>query len=129
MTETTTTAIATDVVDTYLAAYNETDVTVRDALLEQAFAPEGRLVDPPLEGIGREGISEMMGIVHQQFPGHTFRRSSGVDEHHDHLRYGWELLAPDGAVALSGMDVAVVRADGKLTRIAGFFGDLPARDA
>jgi hypothetical protein len=51
----------------------------------------------------------MMGIVHQQFPGHTFRRSTGVDEHHDHVRYGWELL--DGA--------------GRLVHVAGFFGPLP----
>jgi hypothetical protein len=124
MSETTTTD-ATAVVDTYLAAYNETDAQARAALLEQAFAPEGRLVDPPLAGEGRDGIGEMMGMVHQQFPGHTFRRSTGVDEHHDHVRYGWELLDADGGVALAGMDVGLIDGEGRLVHVAGFFGPMP----
>ncbi|MGZ4683931.1 MAG: nuclear transport factor 2 family protein [Acidimicrobiales bacterium] len=123
MTDTATTATTT--VDTYLAAYNETDAATRQTLLEQAFAADGRLVDPPLVGVGREGISEMMGVVHQQFPGHTFRRSSGIDEHHDHVRYGWELLDPDGNVALAGMDVGLLDDGGRLVHVAGFFGPLP----
>jgi hypothetical protein len=123
MTDTTTTATST--VDTYLAAYNETDAAIRQSLLEQAFAPDGRLVDPPLTGVGRDGISEMMGMVHQQFPGHTFRRSSGIDEHHDHLRYGWELIDAEGNVALAGMDVGLLDDRGRLVHVAGFFGSLP----
>jgi len=125
MTEITTPPTTTATVDTYLAAYNETDATARDALLRAAFVADGRLVDPPLSGEGREGISEMMGMVHQQFPGHTFRRSTGVDEHHDHVRYGWELLDADGNVALAGMDVGLLDGAGRLVHVAGFFGPLP----
>ena len=46
--------------------------------------------------------------------------------HHDHARYAWELVGPDGAVAVAGLDVATLDADGRLTRIIGFFGELPA---
>jgi hypothetical protein len=115
----------TTTVDTYLSAYNEADEAARLALLEDAFAAEGRLIDPPLEGEGHGGISDMMAAVHQQFPGHTFRRSSGVDEHHGQLRYGWELCDPTGAVVLAGMDVGEVDAQRRLVRVAGFFGPLP----
>ena len=125
MTEITTPTTTTATIDTYLAAYNETDAAARDALLAVAFVADGRLVDPPLAGEGREGISEMMGMVHQQFPGHTFRRSTGVDEHHDHVRYGWELLDGDGNVALAGMDVGLLDGSGRLVHVAGFFGPLP----
>jgi hypothetical protein len=116
----------TATVDRYLSAYNETDSATRMALVDQAFSPDGRLIDPPLDGVGRQGISDMMGAVHQQFPGHSFRRTSAVDEHHGHLRYGWELLDPAGAVALAGMDVAEIDANGQLVRVVGFFGPLSA---
>ena len=118
----------TTTVDTYLAAYNETDAPSRVALLERSFAPDGRLIDPPLDGAGREGISAMMAAVHQQFPGHTFRRATGIDEHHGHLRYGWELLGPDGGVVLAGTDVGELDGNGRLVRVTGFFGPLPELD-
>ena len=118
----------TTTVDTYLSAYNETDATSRLALLKRAFAPGGRLIDPPLDGSGREGISAMMGAAHQQFPGHVFHRTTGVDEHHGHLRYGWELLDPSGGVVLAGTDVGELDPRGQLLRVTGFFGPLPDLD-
>ncbi len=115
-------------VDTYLAAYNEIDADRRMTLIEKVWASDGRLVDPPLEAVGHGGISDMATAVHAQFPGCTFRRSSGVDSHHDHLRFTWELVAPDGTVALKGLDVGEVAPDGRLRRITGFFGEVPALD-
>jgi hypothetical protein len=53
------------------------------------------------------------------------RRSTGVDEHHDHVRYGWELIDGDGNVALAGMDVGLLDGAGRLVHVAGFFGPLP----
>ncbi|HEY8583009.1 MAG TPA: nuclear transport factor 2 family protein [Capillimicrobium sp.] len=118
----------TDTIDTYLAAYGEPDAAKRGALIAQAWAPDGQLVDPPLAAERHDGISEMAATMQAQFPGHRFRRSSGVDAHHEHARYAWELVGPDGAVAAAGVDVADVAPDGRLRRVVGFFGDLPARD-
>jgi len=122
----------TDVVntiDTYLSAWNETDPDRRGTLIEQVWAEDGRLIDPPLDAIGHTGISEMAEAMHEHFPGHSFRRVSGVDAHHDQVRFAWELVGPDGAVALTGLDTGELGADGRLLRIAGFFGDLPAAEA
>ncbi len=116
-------------VDTYLAAWNETDPTRRAALVERAWATDGRLIDPPLTAEGHAGISDMAAALHAQFPGHVFRRASGIDTHHEQLRFAWELVAPDGTVALAGVDVGELAADGRLARVTGFFGDLPAREA
>jgi hypothetical protein len=58
------------------------------------------------------------------YPGHTFRRTSGIDAHHEHLRFSWDLVGPDGAVVLAGVDVGDISEDGRLQRITGFFGDL-----
>ena len=116
-------------IDTYLEAYGETDTTRRTALIERVFAPEAHVFDPPIDGAGHAGINDMFAAVQSQFGGHSFRRSTGIDSHHGIARYGWELVAADGSVTLAGMDVAVVNEDGKLTRVAGFFGDLPTLPA
>ena len=54
------------------------------------------------------------------------RRSSGIDLHHGVARYGWQLCAPDGTVALEGIDFAQLDERGRLARVSGFFGPLPA---
>jgi hypothetical protein len=113
-------------IDTYLAAWGEPDETRRAALIDQAWAVDGRLIDPPLVGEDHDGISEMAKTMQSLYPGHTFRRTSGIDAHHEHLRFSWELVGPDGAVVLNGIDVGDLADDGRLQRITGFFGDLPA---
>jgi hypothetical protein len=115
----------TDTIDTYLAAYNEPDAASRHELVARSFAESGHLVDPPIDGQGHDGIADMMGAVHQQYPGHRFRRASAVDEHHGFFRYAWELRSPDDAVVLTGTDVGSVDDAGRLTNVIGFFGPLP----
>lgn len=115
-------------VDTYLAMWNETDPARRGDVIARAWTPDGSYVDPVLEAEGHDALSEMVTQVQAQFPGHRFRRTSGVDAHHDKVRFGWELAGPDGAVAVAGIDVGTV-ADGKLRSIAGFFGDVPQEEA
>jgi hypothetical protein len=115
-------------IDTYLEAYGEADAARREELVSRVWAVDGWLVDPPLDGLGREGISEMAAIVQSHYPDHRFGRTSGVDEHHGFARYEWTLVAPDGTVALSGLDVAEVGPDGLLRRVVGFLGPLPTRE-
>jgi hypothetical protein len=67
----------------------------------------------------------MVAAAQARFPGHRFRRLSGIDAHHDLLRFAWELAAPDGTVTVAGIDVGAVAPDGRLRAITGFFGDLP----
>jgi hypothetical protein len=114
----------TTVVDAYLAAYGEPDPDVRAIRIEASFADDCRLIDPPAVGEGRDGVHGLADALQGQFPGHTFRRSTAVDAHHHHARYGWELVGPDGRVVLTGMDVASLAPDGRLERVVGFFGDL-----
>lgn len=124
--EFTATAVAA-AVDAYLSAYGEPDRARRDALIRRAWAEDGRLIDPPLVGEGHRGISLMAEAVQAQFAGHGFRRVSGIDVHHGHLRFAWELVGPDGQVALAGMDAGELAGDGRLRRVTGFFGELPGR--
>jgi hypothetical protein len=110
-------------IDTWFATLNELDSSKRAQLVERAWAGDGRWVDPPFEGEGHAGINEMVGAVYQSYPDHRFRRVSAIDAHHDAVRYGWELVNPDGSVVLAGTDIGQLAGDGRLSRITGFFGE------
>jgi SnoaL-like domain len=132
MTDTTTPATPTDdtaavtaVIDAYFGALNEADAGRRAELVATAWAPDGRYVDPLLAAEGHEAIGDLTVQVQQQFPGFRFARTSGIDAHHGIVRFAWSLAGPDGTEAVGGLDVGVLADDGRLTRIAGFFGPLP----
>lgn len=114
------------IVDVSLAALAEPDKAKRRELIARAWAEDGSLTDPPLAGEGHEGLSQFADAVCEHYAGHSFRRTSAVDLHHDRFRYAWELVAPDGTVTIAGIDVGDVAADGRLRTVTGFFGDLPA---
>lgn len=119
----------TAVVDTYLAMWNESDAARRAQHIERAWTRDARYVDPLLEAEGYAGLDQIVTGVQTKFPRHRFRRASGVDVHHDRVRFAWELTAPDGAVVVAGIDVGVLAPDGRLQQITGFFGELPAATA
>jgi hypothetical protein len=116
------------IVDTHLQGYCEPDPARRADLLGRVWHADGELLDPPIAGVGPEEIAALVDVVLGHYPQHRFVRTSTVDAHHDHARYAWDLVAPDGAVAVSGLDVATV-VDGRLSRVVGFFGPLVAADS
>ena len=118
----------TATVDAYIDMWNEHDPGRRRGLIERAWTADGRYLDPLLEAEGHDALDAMVVTVHDHYPGHVFSRTTGVDVHHDRARFGWELVAPDGAVFVAGIDVATLSDDGKVASITGFFGDLPLED-
>ena len=125
MSDTVTTDITT-IVDTNLAALCEADVATRADMIRRAWAEDWSLTDPPLVGEGHAGLDAFAATVCEHYAGQRFRRTSAVDVHHDRFRYGWELVAPDGTVTVAGIDVGELSPDGRLRKVTGFFGDLPA---
>jgi hypothetical protein len=128
MTDTTTTdeatAIAT-VVDTYLDALNELDAERRAELVRRAWDEDGKFFDPLAVAEGHDAIGQLTVKVQEMFPGSRFARTSGIDSHHSIVRFGWSLVGADGEAVVEGLDVGVLGGDGRLTRIAGFYGPLP----
>jgi hypothetical protein len=131
-----------ETIDTYLAGWNETDRERRLAVLERVWSTGGRLIvvervwatggrltDPPLDATGRDEISEMVATLQSQFPGHRFVRVSTIDEHGNHFRFTWDLVAADGSVILNGLDVGELADDGTISRVTGFLGALASYDA
>ena len=113
------------VVDQYIAIWNETDAGRRRDLIARTWTEDASYLDPVLSGDGHDGIDAMVRGVQARFPGHRFRCTGVIDTHHDRLRFGWELVGPDDAVVVAGIDVGEVAGDGRLRRITGFFDQLP----
>lgn len=114
----------THVIDTHLDAYAEPDAERRQALVAEVWRTDGRLIDPPFDGTGHDEIAAMTDAVLAHYPGHTFTRTTAIDEHHGVARYGWALVGPDGEPAVTGTDVVDLDDDGRIARVLGFFGDL-----
>jgi hypothetical protein len=123
MNEITTQTTLHDTIDTHLRAYAEPDPTLRADLIGQVWAADGRLFDPPFDGTGPAAITALGDVLLQHYPAHRFERTTAVDEHHGFARYGWALIGPDGAAAVTGTDIATVGDDGRLAQVVGFFGD------
>ncbi len=115
-----------DLIDQYIAAWNEPDPGRRRALIAATFAEDASYLDPVMQGQGHAGIGDMIAGVQARFPGHQFRRGGVVDAHHDHLRFSWELAPQGGQALVKGTDFAVLSADARLANVTGFFDLLPA---
>jgi SnoaL-like domain len=125
MTNTETPTDVTATIDAYLGSLDEADDAKRADLVAQAWAEDGRYTDPLQELNGHAELASMQGVVQHTYPGASFRRTSGIDAHHESVRFDWELVHPDGSLVVAGIDVGRLGPDGKLTSIVGFFGDLP----
>jgi hypothetical protein len=111
----------TELIDGYIATWNEGDPGRRRALVAQTFTDDGSYVDPLMTGAGTDGIDAMIAGAQQQFPGHRFELAGAPDAHHDRVRFTWHLkpVGSDDVVAI-GYDYAVIADDGRLSSVTGF---------
>jgi hypothetical protein len=119
-----TTALNLTAIDSGLEALAETDPARRAELIAAAWTPDATFVDPMFAATGHDEIAAVADAVVNGYPGQRFVRTTEVDEHHGFIRYGWALVAPDGAVTVTGLDVAQLADDGRIRTVTGFFGDL-----
>jgi hypothetical protein len=115
----------TELIDRYIATWNETDASSRRDLISRTWSENGSYLDPLMQGDGHAGIDAMVQSVQERFPDHRFRRTSDVDAHHDRVRFSWELAADGGAVLVGGIDFGTV-AGHRLQAITGFLDQAPA---
>ena len=111
-------------IDRYIAAWNETDPATRRTLIARAWTEDGSYLDPLMRGEGHDGIDAMIGGAQAQFPGYRFRRTGELDTHHDRVRFSWELGSEGGPALAEGVDFGVV-SEGRLQTITGFLDFAP----
>jgi SnoaL-like domain len=124
-----TTDTITNVVDTYISAWNERVPERRRALVAAAFADDATYVDPARSGTGADGIDAMISGAQEDHPGVQLVLAGAPDAHGDHVRFTWH-LRPAGSeeVAMIGYDFASVAPDGRLRDVVGFV-EVPAAAA
>ena len=110
----------TEIVDRYIAMWNETDTDMRRELVAQTVTEDASYLDPLMAGEGIDGIADMIAGAQRQFPGHRFALVAGPDAHHDRVRFTWSLAPYDGDPAAIGTDFVTVAEDGRMRAITGF---------
>jgi len=115
-----------DIVDHYIAAWNERDADRRRALVERTWTPDGSYVDPARQAEGLDAISEMIGEAQTHFPGHSLTRRGDCEIHNNRMRFSWDLVPEGGAPIFFGTDFALVAKDGRLCDVTGFIDVAPA---
>ena len=113
----------------YIDAWNERNPGARRAGIEAVFAEDGTYTDPLADVAGHDGIDAVLAAAQEQFPGFVFRLGPLVDAHHDLVRFTWELGPEGGEAPVAGFDVAVIGADGRITRVHGFLDRVPVPEA
>ena len=121
--------VLSEVVDSYFSAWNELDADARLTFATEAWAADARYVDPASDVVGPDGFAEMVGAIQGHYAGHAVVRTSAIDQHHDQIRFEWELRDPDGAVVIAGVDYGELAGDGRLQSITGFFGPVEQEEA
>ncbi len=115
----------TQVVERYLAAFNETDGSRRRELLAALYTSDSTYTDPHVELRGPEQIDGFIDQTQGRFPGFTFRLGGPVDAHHNQARFQWH-AGPEGTPdQFVGFDVIVT--DGlQIRNVYGFMDAAPA---
>lgn len=116
----------TELVQRYLAAWNETDAAARRAVLADVFAEDAVYTDPLASVRGRDGLDATIAAVQAQFGGLVFSLGGAVDAHHDIARFTWHLGPEGGEPVVIGFDVAVIGEDGRIRQVLGFLDKVPA---
>jgi hypothetical protein len=115
-----------DLADRYVAAWNATEPATRRALVDALFSDDVTYTDPLADVAGRDGLDALIAAVQERFPGWVFRLAGPADAHHGQLRFTWH-LGPEGAEPpVTGSDVAVTDADGRIRTVLGFLDRVPS---
>jgi hypothetical protein len=109
----------------YVLAWATSDEMARLALLDQCWAEGGVYCDPLSKVEGRRALSDHIAGFQRSRPGFRIPLASGVDAHHEFLRFRWVMVDSARNFVMEGFDVGELAADGRLQRITGFFGPFP----
>ncbi|MBN9620580.1 MAG: nuclear transport factor 2 family protein [Actinobacteria bacterium] len=116
-----------DLIERYLACWNETDAAARQALLAEHWTEDASYVDPMAEVSGRAALDATIAAVQGQFPGFVFSVAGApFDAHHDVARFGWGFGPAGEEPVIIGFDVVQTDPAGRIARVLGFLDQVPA---
>jgi SnoaL-like domain len=114
-----------DLVERYIASFNETDAARRRQLLDTLYVSHSTYTDPHVDLQGTAQIDDFISQTQARFPGFTFGLAGPVDAHHDQARFQWHAGPADDPDQYVGFDV-IVTDDGRIRSVYGFMDAAPA---
>ena len=125
------------VVVNYIAIWNERDAERRRALIAQTWSEDGSYIGPSRQSVGHDAIDAMIAAAQQQSvlplpqgqsPAWRMSLASGIDTHHNYVRFSWTVGGTaDAPLYTKGTVFAILAADGRLKSVIGFTDAAPAR--
>jgi hypothetical protein len=100
--------------ESFGAAWNESDATVRDCLLSRSFASDGTYIDPSVVTHDRASLSDHIGGIRGQFAGALLSWVGPIIRGSD-LRAQWTFGTQ------LGIDYQELGADGLIAAVSGFW--------
>ncbi|QNE20160.1 nuclear transport factor 2 family protein [Kribbella qitaiheensis] len=110
----------------YFAMWNEDDTDVRAGIVANLWVDEAMYVDPSFDVTGHDDLTKMVETAHQMFPGYRFTQTGTIDEHHNRLRWTWELAQPGHPAVAGGTDLVTIAPNGKILEVVGFHDFAPS---
>ena len=99
-------------VEAYVAAWNEPDPAARMKILERCWAEDAAYLDPNADLRGRAALGAHITKMQAGRPGARIEMMSGIDLHHDVVRFLWRLVRGDGSAGDVSVDFGEVDASG-----------------
>jgi hypothetical protein len=110
-------------VDTYIRAACERDPAARQALIEECFAADGRMVTRSREIRGRDGLAAELAKFHADPQWRRIRMTSAIDARGTTFRYHSVAERHDGTTA-EFFDAGEIDAEGRIRLLLVFAGPL-----
>jgi hypothetical protein len=116
-------------VDRYVAVWNEPDAETRREGIAQLWAEDGVHYTPSLEARGYDALEARVTGAHEKFVGaggFIFTHANNAESHHNAVRFNW-LMTPAGGgdVAAAGFDLLILGDDGRIRVDYQFADPLP----
>jgi hypothetical protein len=110
---------------TYVAAWQESNVAARAALIDACFAVDGRIVSRAAVIRGRPALAAAMSDFFSDPRGLRARLASDIEAQGPIFRFRAGVEDHDGRLVFDGFDAAEVDADGRIAVLLTFGGGAP----
>jgi hypothetical protein len=114
-----------ELIDCYCAAWTDSDPADRSRLLDSVWGQDATYTDPAVANLEKAELLAHIAKLQMSRPGARVRRTTGIDEHHGVLRFGFAVVDQAGAILRHGIDIVFLDPSRtRIQRVIGFFGEL-----
>ena len=105
-----------ELIDRYIAAWNEPERGRRDSEARQLWAPDGAVINSREEYRGHEALQQAISRSYERFiaQGYRYRARPGSSSHHDAVCVLWEMLDPSAAATSFGANFLLLDSERRI---------------